>query len=195
LRRWKAAFALALLCVALWLSRKPILVAAGSYLVEAQEPSAAEIVIVLGGDGSGHRAMKGCELLQRGLAKELWLSGLPSIYGKTEGALAIEFLAGKGCPVEKAKALRIQVDSTRDEAVQLGKMMREQGVKQYLLVTSNFHTRRSGRVFREVSPDLEGIVVSAGDQEFPVERWWESRQGQKTFLYEWLKTVAYWVGM
>jgi uncharacterized SAM-binding protein YcdF (DUF218 family) len=177
------------------LSKKPILVAAGSYLVQAHEPAAADIVIVLGGDGSGIRAMKGCELLQQGFAKELWLSGLPSIYGKTEGALAAEFVAGRGCPVEKSKALRIQVDSTRDEAIQLGKMMREQGVKKYLLVTSNFHTRRSGRVFREVSPDLEAIVVSAGDHEFPVESWWENRRSRKTFLNEWLKTVAYWVGM
>lgn len=193
--RVKAALALALLCGALWLSRKPILIAAGEYLVETQTPVAADLVVVLGGDGSGLRAMKGCELLRQGLANEMWVSGSPSFYGKAEGELAIDYVGGKGCPVEKIKALRNAVDSTRDEAIEIGRMMRERGFKKYLLVTSNYHTRRSGRVFRSVSPDLEAVVVSAGDDEFPVERWWEIRHARKTFVYEWLKTVSYWVGM
>jgi len=189
------ALALLVLCGSVYLSRKAILTSAAQYLVQADVPKRADLIVVLGGDPSGARGIKACELLQKGFADEMWASGLSSFYGQTEGSLTIEFLRGRGCPVEKMTALKIEVDSTRDEAIAIGRMMREKGIKRYLLVTSNFHTRRSGTVFRSVSPDLEAIVVAADDDGFPVDRWWESRQSQKTFFYEWLKTVSYWVGI
>lgn len=139
--------------------------------------------------------MKGCQLLQRGLAKEAWMSGVLNFYGKAEGELAIDMVRGRGCPADKMVALKNRVDSTRDEARAVGKMLRERGITRYLLVTSNFHTRRSGKVFREINPDLEAIVVAADDNDFPVDRWWHTRAAQRTFFYEWVKTVSYWVGL
>lgn len=187
--------ALALLAGSLWLGRSGILTWAGSYLVEVQEPQKADLIVVLGGDASGARALKGCQLLERGFASQLWMSGSLDFYGKAESELAIEFLATKGCPTKQMTALRNPVDSTRDEAIAIGKMMRQRGIKKYLLVTSNFHTRRSGKVFREQSPELETIVIAADDNEFPVDRWWTMRHSRKTAFYEWLKTVSYWVGL
>jgi len=195
LRKLKLVLALALLAGSLWLGRSGILTWAGSYLVEVQEPQKADLIVVLGGDASGARALKGCQLLERGFASQLWMSGSLDFYGKAESELAIEFLATKGCPTKQMTALRNPVDSTRDEAIAIGKMMRQRGIKKYLLVTSNFHTRRSGKVFREQSPELETIVIAADDNEFPVDRWWTMRHSRKTAFYEWLKTVSYWVGL
>lgn len=167
----------------------------GAYLVEAQEPQPADLIVVLGGDATGARALKGCQLLERGLAKQMWMSGVDSIYGKPESELAIEYIASRGCSQGNITALKNTVDSTRDEAIVIGKMMRERGIKKYLLVTSNYHTKRSGKVFRETSPELEAVVVAADDNEFPVDIWWQNRRTRKTALYEWLKTISYWVGM
>lgn len=195
MRKLKLLFSIALLCSVIWVSRAYILTAAGAYLVSAQEPKPADIIIVLGGDTSGARAQKGCQLLQQGLSKEAWMSGLLNFYGKAEGELAIEMMRGQGCPVAQMVPLKNQLDSTRDEARVIGKMMRDRGIKSYLLITSNFHTRRSGKVFREVNRDIEAIVVSANDNGFPVDRWWHSRSARRTFFYEWVKTVSYWVGL
>lgn len=197
MRKLKLVLSLMVLGGALFAVRKPILTLAAQYLVDSEAPRKADLIIVLGGDASGFRAAKGCDLLREGYANEMWLSGAASFYGKSEGQLAMDFLRaqGRGCPEDKMKPLVNNVDSTRDEAIAIGRMMRERGVRRYLLVTSNFHTRRSGRVFRQVSPDLEAIVVSADDKEFPVDGWWEQRHNRKTFLYEWLKTISYWVGL
>ena len=195
MRKLKLALALLILGVSIWLARKPILVAAASYLVRTDLPKKADVIIVLGGDASGARMLRGCKLLTDGFADQIWVSGSVSFYGRVEGDLALEYAASKGCPAGKMLALRNAVDSTRDEAIAIGKMLHDRNFQRYLLVTSNFHTRRSGRVFREASPDLEAIVVAAEDDEFPVDRWWQLRHSRKTFLYEWIKTIGYWVGM
>lgn len=194
-KKLKVALALLVLLGSLYLSRKPIMTAAAAYLEEAESPRQADLVVVLGGDPTGARGLKGCELLQKGYANEMWVSGSTSFYGKTEGSLTIDFLRERGCPVDRMKALDNPVDSTRDEAIAIGRMMRERQFRRYLLVTSNYHTRRAGRAFRSASPGQEAIVVSADDNNFHAGNWWETRHSRKIFFYEWLKTVSYWAGM
>lgn len=195
MRKLQLAVGLIILGACFWFARKPILVAAAEYLVKTDAPQKADVIVVLGGDGSGARILKGCKLLAQGFSDQLWVSGVSSFYGRTENDLAIEYAVSKGCPATKMTALRNVVDSTRDEAVAIGKMLHERGFHRYLLVTSNFHTRRSGRTFREFSPDLEAVVIAADDDEFPVDRWWKIRHAQKTFFNEWIKTLGYWVGL
>jgi uncharacterized SAM-binding protein YcdF (DUF218 family) len=62
-------------------------------------------------------------------------------------------------------------------------------------VTSNYHTRRAGRIFRSKAPDLEIHMIAAPDRDFTPDGWWKTRQGQKVFLDEWIKTVATWFGL
>ena len=195
MRKLKLVLALAVLAGSLWVGRNYMLTSVGSYLVEVQEPQKADLIVVLGGDTSGSRAMKGCELLKSGFADRLWLSGSMEVFGKTESTLAAEFLTSQGCTVDKVTPLQNRVDSTRDESIVIGKLMREQGIRKYLLVTSNYHTRRSGKVFREMSPELEAVVVSADNSDFPVGQWWKFRHSRRTAFYEWLKTISYWIGL
>ena len=75
------------------------------------------------------------------------------------------------------------------------RVLREMGVHKVLVVTSNFHTRRAERMYHEAVPDLDITVVGAPDTYFSPEAWWKNREGQKTFLYEWMKTIASWVNL
>ncbi len=179
----------------LWFGYEPLLRAMGQYLVLAEPPSKADLIIVLGGDLSGTRAMKGCQLLKQGYAGELWLSGLPAIYGIAEGDLAREFVRKHDCVDDRITPIRERVDSTRDEAISLARMMTQRGVKRILLVTSNFHTRRAGNTFRQYTSGVEIVTVSGDEVEFPVDGWWKYRHSRRTFVYEWLKTVSYWMGL
>jgi hypothetical protein len=42
---------------------------------------------------------------------------------------------------------------------------------------------------------LEFHVVAAPDRYFSSDGWWKNREGRKTFLVEWEKTVATWFGI
>jgi hypothetical protein len=38
-------------------------------------------------------------------------------------------------------------------------------------------------------------MVAAPDEYFSADGWWKDREARKTFLVEWMKTVATWLGM
>lgn len=123
------------------------------------------------------------------------VSGPSRAYGYHESELAISFAVKKGCSPEWFVGFPSEALSTRDEAALLIPELRRRGVKRYLLVTSDFHTRRAGGLFRAAGRDLEMHVVAAPDVDFSAERWWRSRQGRKVFAFEWLKTVTEWFGI
>jgi hypothetical protein len=52
--------------------------------------------------------------------------------------------------------------------------------------------RTAGALFGAAAPDLTFIVVAAPDRYLTRDGWWRDREGRKTFLTEWLKTVAGW---
>jgi uncharacterized SAM-binding protein YcdF (DUF218 family) len=62
-------------------------------------------------------------------------------------------------------------------------------------VTSDYHTRRAGRVFRSLAPPAQVRIVAAPDRFFRADSWWRSRQGRKLVVLEWQKTLANWLGM
>lgn len=193
--RLKLTLAVVALLLTLWLARGPLLASAGGYLVSAEGPAAADVIVVLGGDTNGVRARQGCELLQQKFAPQLWMSGNQNFFGQNESEAARDFVVAQGCEAAQVTALKQPVDSTRDEAVMIGRRLREHGAKRCLLVTSNYHTRRTGRIFRVTNPDIDFRVVAAPNPDFPVHEWWQHRFSQRIFLNEWLKTVAYLVGL
>ncbi len=83
--------------------------------------------------------------------------------------------------------------STREEAAAAAVKLHELGAHRVLLVTSLFHTRRAGALFRAAAPDLTFVVAAAPDQNFTPDGWWHNREARKIFLMEWLKTVAGWL--
>lgn len=186
---------LALLVVGLYLGRAPILSAAGNYLVLAQSPAPAEVAIVLGGDMSGARALTACRLLREGYVKKIWTSGELRFYQHSESELSRDFIIANGCPADSVVALHFDVDSTQDEARLISQEMRKLGIRKYLLLTSNFHTRRAGKLFREFGSGLEGIVVQSDVRDFEPDSWWKSRKSQKVFFFESIKTVTSWLGL
>ncbi len=195
MRKIKLVLSFGVLAAALWLAREPILTAMGAYLVQTDKPKAAEVAIVLGGDSAGHRADMGCELLKRGLVKRVWFSGSQMMYGHMEADLGEEWARKRGCEAAKMAALHSPVDSTKDEAVGITARMRAEGIKEFILVTSNYHTRRAGALFRKYAPEMQVTVVAAADHDFPVDRWWKERPTRKTFAYEWAKTITSWFGV
>lgn len=167
-----------------------LLRAAGRFLNSSEPPAPADAVVVLAGDAHGNRIMKGCDLVRQGYAPIALVSGPSGNYGYHESELAIAFAVKQGCRPEWFAAVPNQCKSTRDEAVMFNSELRRRGVRQYLLVTSTYHTRRAGRLFRTEIPGLGVRVVAARDVEFDPDTWWHSREARKIFVFEWIKTVT-----
>ena len=190
---WLLALALAL--VVLLGSRTLWLGAMGRYLVDAGEPAKADAVLVLAGDFTGHRVCKGAELVRAGYAPKAFVSGPEGMYGWNEAQLAIQFAVSQGFAENMFVAVPNPSKSTREEALDIIPRLRQLHIHSVDLVTSNFHTRRSAGVYRTLAPDIEFHVVAAPTPDYVPSHWWANREGRKMFLYEWMKTVAYWFGM
>lgn len=191
----KLLLGFALFAILGYAGRQPLLAAAGSYLVQAGPPVKADIVLVLAGDGRGGRIVKGAQLVRDGFAPKVLVSGPDGNYGLHECDLAIPFAVKAGYPESIFQHFENDARNTRDEAHQAAEQLRRMGVHHVLLVTTDFHTRRAGRMYRSAAPDLQISVVAARDEYFSPDGWWHNREGQKTALYEWMKTIASWVNL
>jgi uncharacterized SAM-binding protein YcdF (DUF218 family) len=171
----------------------PLLTALGAYLDQSGPPQNADVVFVLAGDASGHRILKGAELVRQGYAPRAVVSGPAGDYGYYECDLAIPFAVKAGYPESEFVRFPHQAHSTREEAAAAAEELRGLGAHRVLLVTSVYHTRRAGADFRAAAPDVTFIVVSAPDENFTPDGWWHNREARKLFLIEWMKTVATWL--
>ncbi len=172
-----------------------ILAGMGGYLVQADPPQKADVALVLAGDAWGHRILTASQLVRDGYVPKVIVSGPDGAYGLHECDLAIPFAVRKGFPEAYFLHLEHKARSTVTEAQAVLPEIRRLGYKRVIVVTNNYHTRRAGRIFRSVAPDLTILVVAAPDEYFTPDGWWHDREGQKTFLNEWEKTVANGLGI
>ncbi|MFL6451565.1 MAG: YdcF family protein [Bryobacteraceae bacterium] len=163
--------------------------AAGRFLVENDKPQKADAIVVLGGDDFGTRIIKAAQLVTAGYSPYVLVSGPRSLLGH-ESDETIEYAHRQGYPTSLFRSLTHDLNSTRSEAALIDDYLREHGARKILLVTSNFHTGRAARLLRKDAPQLWVIPIAAPDPSFTPDGWWETRDGRKTFLLEWLKTIA-----
>jgi uncharacterized SAM-binding protein YcdF (DUF218 family) len=189
----RAALVLLIAVVLCLLFANTLLGAMGSFLVKAEPPSKADVVLVLAGDSRGNRILKAAELVKEGYAPKAVISGPDGEYGHYECDLAIPFAVKAGYPESYFVHLENMARSTRDEARVAVAELRKLGVRRVLIVTSDYHTRRAGRMYREEAPDLDIHVVAAPDKYFSADGWWQNREGRKVLFMEWAKTLASWV--
>jgi len=182
------AAALAFLTGSLWLP------ALGYALAHEDGPAKADIIVVLGGDYTGQRILKAADLIRRGYAPAALVSGPGGFYGRYESDFSIPFAVERGYPEQWFIPLRRNVQSTSEEAAAVLAELRRRGVRSFLLVTSDYHTARAGRICRAVERSAGGgpafRVVGAPDQTFQLGSWWREREGRKTVFMEWCKTLT-----
>jgi uncharacterized SAM-binding protein YcdF (DUF218 family) len=191
--RWLLAVALGVVLV---LVTYPIwLTALAGYLVHSDAPVPADMIVVLAGDFTGSRIFTAGGLVRQGFAGNALISGPAGVYGVYESDLAIALAVRNGYPASYFVAFPNDSKSTASESEAVIAELRRLHVHKIDLVTSNFHTRRAARIFRSQAPDMDVHVVAAPDRYFTTNGWWKEREGRKTFLMEWMKTVGSWLGM
>jgi uncharacterized SAM-binding protein YcdF (DUF218 family) len=177
---------LVLLGFLIYLARQPLLRLAGNWWKVEDRAEKGDAILMLGDDNySGDRATRAAELFHEGMAPVIVASGrmLRPYAGIAE--LEAKDLEARGVASEAIVRLDQRAENTRDEAGALRNLVVGRRWKRVLLVTSNYHTRRAGYIFRKVfPPDVAVMVVAARDVDFDPDHWWETRQGRKTFFLE-----------
>lgn len=161
----------------------------GHHLLESDGPCQADLVVALAGDYGGARAKTGADLVRRGYAPKLWIDGAVNLFGRDESDLAAAFT---GLPPDQVRANQLPVHSTIAEARTLAPLLKREGVRRFILVTSDFHTRRSASIFRQIPGMPPFCVVAASTPTFQPDAWWLHRESRELVIFEWIRTVYTW---
>jgi uncharacterized SAM-binding protein YcdF (DUF218 family) len=166
--------------------------AAGRALITDDPLHPADAILVLGGETrKGDRVMHAAGLYERGLAPLLMLSGTPLGFRTHEAEVMQRHAESLGVPADRILTVMHDADSTREEAGVVVPILKARGLKEVILVTSNYHTARAKRIFEKVAgPGGPRFLASpARDDTFDPNGWWLRRRDAKTFTFEAIKTV------
>lgn len=177
---------LALLCLAVYLARHPLMRFAAEELIVDDPLQKSDVIIILSDDNFyADRATRAAELYRQDLAPTVVASGvrLRPYAGISE--LMQHDLIERGVPKEHVVAFAQNADDTREEATALSQLLAERRWKSVIIVTSNYHTRRARFIFRKIFPqDIRIEVASARDADFDPSNWYEHRRAVKRFAHE-----------
>ena len=136
---------------------------AGSFLV-VDRPLPSDVIVVLAGDEGSSRFSRGVKALKSGLGRELFVDADSRnlIYGKTMAQMAQAYI--QTMPPEQAAHIHvcpIISTSTFAETAEVVRCIEPLHPQRVLLVTSDYHTRRSLSIFARRVPQYAWSVAAA----------------------------------
>lgn len=161
---------------------------AGRLLV-VDAPQPADVILVLAGE-TDRRPVRALQLLDQGYGRRVVINvpATARVYDSTLVQLAEKYIQR----LPQAASIRICPTvglSTRDEARDAGKCLAGEEGSRILIVTSDFHTRRSLSIFRhEIRGKSFSVAAARDDTQFGT-RWWTHRQWAKTCVDEWMRLL------
>ena len=202
-RRLKIFLVVILILLAVgFFAYKPLLRAAGNFLVVSDPVTPADAIVVLAG-GDPARPLEAVRIYKAGIAPWVVVTteSLPRVFEqlKKDGIVLnqtfenyVKVIAGYGVPQDHILRIETPVADTLDEMQRVRKLAQQRGWKRLVIVTSNFHTRRSRMAARYVlEPEFYVAVVPSIQDSFDPSAWWQTQAGARTFTIEAEKLVAY----
>lgn len=173
----------------------------GGDLLISDDPinSRVDAALVLQGSVAGEQARVAgaVSLLRQGKTDSIILS-VPkeSYWGQPVAPIARDYIQKRYGIAVAARTEFCEitgVDSTEEEAEALSQCANESGWKSLAVVTSNYHSRRAGIIWRRIlrrqhSPILPRIHA-VPDPEFHPAGWWHDRRSAKTWILEFTKLI------
>jgi len=173
-------------CGLVYVARHPLMRFAGEFWVVDEPAAPSDALIVLGDDNyAADRAFHAAGLYREGVAPVVVASGRMLRQNASAADLIEHDLESFGVPAASIVKLSHRADNTKDEAIEVAKLVEARHWKRILIVTSNYHARRARFIYGRVLPSSVTFRVSgARDSEFDPTRWWQTRRGQKLFFTE-----------
>jgi uncharacterized SAM-binding protein YcdF (DUF218 family) len=179
-----------------------VLPATGRFLVAEDPAEPADAIVVLAGSYPD-RILEAVELYKQGLAPRVILCREPEIGAfrrVTELGLDVprpsdinRMIAEQlGVPPAAIEVLERGGDSTYAEAQTVLDVILQRRYRAILLVTSKYHTRRAGEIFRLLAGDQVTITVRpARTDDFQGGRWWHDRVSTRRVIIEYQKWLHF----
>lgn len=180
-RRAIIALAAAAAVVLLWLAGLAGFAAEIPLAVEDRTTRTDAIVVVTGGS---KRLVTGFELLARGMARKLFISG---VHKGVEVEELLLIARHSPADVECCVVLGYSAEDTRGNAAETAHWMAEEGYTSVRLVTANYHMKRSLAEFRRVMPDLTIIPNPVFPRNVRPRQWWRFPGSAKLIIGEYNK--------
>ena len=154
------------------------------YLDVSQPPQPADVLVILGGNGS--RARTAVDLYNQRLASRVILGGCSASL-----EMQLAYLEKEGVP-SSAIVATVDAESTWDEAKQVLDLLQTDGATSALIITDSYHTRRARATYAHMSAkmDIELTFVSSSDT-LSSENWWRNGTSRWDVLSEYPKLVYY----
>jgi uncharacterized SAM-binding protein YcdF (DUF218 family) len=195
-----AASLLALLTLAIFL---PF---AGRALVKQDPLVKSDAIVALPGVRA-HRLVEAVDLYREGWAPQVIVLPGPmenierdlkarGVRIPLEGEITRDAMIRLGVPPEAIVYVDGAMDNTAEEAAMVKDMALARGWRTVIVVTSKYHTRRSGLAFRRefAGTPLRVIVRASRHDPSNPARWWRSRSDVRFVTAELPKLLAYWLG-
>jgi uncharacterized SAM-binding protein YcdF (DUF218 family) len=169
-----------------YLARHPLLRLAGSFWIVDETPEKSDAIVMLGDDNyNADRATRAAELFKSGMAPRIVASGRYLRPYASVAELEQHDLTDRGVPAAAVVRLPHRATDTREEALVISQLLSSRGWKRVILVTSNYHTRRSLYICERVFPAGTILrVVAARDSDYDPDQWWQTREGISIFFHE-----------
>jgi uncharacterized SAM-binding protein YcdF (DUF218 family) len=160
------------------------LIGMGTYLIKNEVPQKSDIIVVLGGDITGQRVAYGAKLYKLGYADKVLLSGV--------GRYMRNQALSHGIP-DKAILLENKSMTTFKNAQYSFKIMKNQGYKSAIVVTSQYHTRRAGIIFTHFFKNIHLTICPVTYDPKMTQSWWNDRNSREFIISEYMKLVLYYL--
>jgi len=177
---------LVLLCFLIYLVRVPLLRVAGNFWITPQPPAASDVIVILSDDDfTADRASRAAELYHAGWAPKIVASGRRLRPYASIAELMQKDLEARGVPDKAIIPFPHDAVDTLIELTDIRGFVQQHGWKRVMIVTSNFHTRRTRYLSRHIFPaNIKVLVESAPDVNYDPDSWWRTRGGLKIFFHE-----------
>jgi uncharacterized SAM-binding protein YcdF (DUF218 family) len=153
--------------------------------VSALTRTADAIVVLTGGS---KRLETGFDLLEAGIAKKLFISGV--YRGVEVKELLNQWKKESQSHLDCCVELGFEADDTIGNAKETIKWLEQQGYHSIYLVTANYHMKRAMKDFETFDPDIEIIPYPVLPEGPDMKDWWRDTTYRSLILREYMKYMA-----
>ena len=181
----------------LYLARAPLLRSVAHFLIVEDSLERADLIYITGG-GPESRPFRAAQLYKEGYAPRIAtpvVESLPIVSLGVRPPSAVEnawVLQRLGVPDSAIRLLKWRdgATSTLDDARILAVYVRQQGYRRVIVLTSDFHTRRTRWAMRQfVSDSIDLRMAAAESPTFTPDNWWQTEDGLIAVMEEFLKFI------
>jgi uncharacterized SAM-binding protein YcdF (DUF218 family) len=149
----------------------------------------ADAALVMTGDINYERTTAASRLVESGYAHLLVLTGGEPWSGDSAASLRAVALK-EGVPPEWIRMEAVS-ENTHESLLAVGPILRREGVKTLLLVTSPYHQRRAFLAARHAFPGVRIVNRPAPCSYWAPDGWWRKRSERRILFGEYLKLGYY----